>query len=200
VPGDIRALQCSDSLLIQSTGTVSELERAHQELIEWYDLSKGNRPLGSDSIQGVLDALCDDLNRRAVRLQDLARIGARATLRASLRFSPRLQLDPTKLAWKVLGHRPAEGSGNFDRVGDVVFPITWRCNERLVLVLQPEDLQHRPTAAIPRTLDTQNASRAHLHVARPPARTRTDGVGQLRTKLDSLGSTLKDNKVRHNDL
>ena len=78
--------------------TLRELERAQQELVEWYGLVQGDPP-SDDVDEGVLDALSDDVNTHAaiVRLQELARAGERGALRASLRFLG-FSCDPTTLA------------------------------------------------------------------------------------------------------
>ena len=68
--------------------TVRELERAYDDLSEWYTLI--NSESISDGIvdHGVLEALCDDLNTHGalVRVHELASLQDGATLRASLGF------------------------------------------------------------------------------------------------------------------
>jgi cysteinyl-tRNA synthetase len=68
--------------------TVTELERADRELIEWYHRLEG-KAFGDEKInKGVLEALSDDLNTHAaiVRLQQLVKLGDWSALRASLGF------------------------------------------------------------------------------------------------------------------
>ncbi|MDE3177027.1 MAG: cysteine--tRNA ligase [Pseudomonadota bacterium] len=68
--------------------TARELERALQELREWYQLIQGVSSSTGAIDDEVINALCDDLNTHAaiVRLQELKRIGHLPALRASLDF------------------------------------------------------------------------------------------------------------------
>ncbi len=68
--------------------TVRELRRADQELTEWYRLVQGVNSSNGVVDDGVIEALCDDLNTHAaiVRLRELAKTEDRAVLRASLDF------------------------------------------------------------------------------------------------------------------
>ncbi len=78
--------------------TVRELGRAQQELVEWYRLVQGETSSAETIDQGVVDALCDDLNTHTaiVRLQELASTSDRAALRASLVFLG-FSCEPAKL-------------------------------------------------------------------------------------------------------
>ncbi len=81
--------------------TVRELERAQQELSEWYRLLPSGDCSTTAIDQRVVEALCDDLNTHAaiVRLQELAKADNTATLRASLDFLG-FSCDPAMLTRK----------------------------------------------------------------------------------------------------
>jgi cysteinyl-tRNA synthetase len=176
--------------------TVSELERAHQELIEWYRPVQGEPSSEGVIDQGVLDALCDDLNTHAaiVRLQDLARIGDRAALRASLRFLG-FSCDPTKLAWKVSATGRAEGSASSTGVGDVVVPIRGAATTTSAGAATVRIFNIGPDGSYSADLDTQKRINELIprREAARAARNWTES-DRLRDELDSLGVTLKDNK------
>jgi cysteinyl-tRNA synthetase len=176
--------------------TVSELERAHQELIEWYRPVQGEPSSEGAIDQGVLDALCDDLNTHAaiVRLQDLARIGDRAALRASLRFLG-FSCDPTKLAWKVSATGRAEGSASSTGVGDVVVPIRGAATTTSAGAATVRIFNIGPDGSYSADLDTQKRINELIprREAARAARNWTES-DRLRDELDSLGVTLKDNK------
>jgi cysteinyl-tRNA synthetase len=82
--------------------TVTELERAQQELIKWYGLVQRETSCAGPIDQGILDALSDDLNTHdvIVRLQELAGADDRIALGASLRFLG-FSCDVSKLEWVV---------------------------------------------------------------------------------------------------
>ena len=82
--------------------TVKELERALEDLHEWYGLIATEAASSETIDDGVLEALCDDLNthRALVRVHELAETWDRAALRASLGLLG-FSCDPAKLARKV---------------------------------------------------------------------------------------------------
>ncbi len=100
--------------------TVRELERAQQELIEWYRLVQGETSSVGAIDEGVLDALSDDLNTHGaiVRLQELARTGDRAALRASLDFLG-FSCDPAKLVRRVSVTASVAGTSTVAAAGSV---------------------------------------------------------------------------------
>ncbi len=93
--------------------TVKELERALEDLNEWYRLINAGAFSSGTVDSGVVEALCDDLNTHGalVRVHELAKSGDGAALRASLGFLG-FSCDSSKLARKVyLGARlSSEGS------------------------------------------------------------------------------------------
>src|SRR5208283_370814 len=82
--------------------TVKELERALEDLREWYGLVAAEASSNGAIDQGVLEALFDDLNTHGalVRVHELAKTGDRVALRASLTFLG-FSCNPTNLARKV---------------------------------------------------------------------------------------------------
>ena len=176
--------------------TVKELERAHQELIEWYHPVQGEAPSAQAIDQGVLDALCDNLNTHAaiVRLQDLAKMGDRAALHASLRFLG-FGCDPTKLAWEVAAVGRADGKASVTGAGDTVVAIhgaatTTSAGAVIVRAFKighdgsysaDPDTQKRIEELIP----LREAARAAKNWAESD---------RLRDQLTALGVAIKDNK------
>jgi cysteinyl-tRNA synthetase len=82
--------------------TVTELDRAQQELMKWYELVEEESSFDEAIDEGVLDALSDDLNTHdaIVRLQELAGANDRAALGASLRFLG-FSCDVSEFEWVV---------------------------------------------------------------------------------------------------
>jgi len=81
--------------------TVTELERAHEDLNEWYGFLNSEAPLDGIVDRGVLEALYDDLNTHGalVRVHELAKTRDSVGLRASLGFLG-FSCDRTKLSRK----------------------------------------------------------------------------------------------------
>ncbi len=79
--------------------TLKELERAHQDLSEWYGLVHNEVSSKGVVDGGVIEALCDDLNTPSaiVRLHELSQKGEASGLRESLSFLG-FSCDPAKLA------------------------------------------------------------------------------------------------------
>ena len=176
--------------------TVRELRRAQQELVEWYRLVQGEISFALTIDQGVVDALCDDLNTHAaiVRLQQLASMGDRAALRASLIFLG-FSCDPAKLVQHVFslniessapvaGTAPvsvissigeASGSSTVQGVG------RWFKSEEDGSYSADPDTQVRIDKLIP----LRQAARATKNWAESD---------RLRDELATLGVAVKDNK------
>jgi cysteinyl-tRNA synthetase len=82
--------------------TLRELERAFDELLDWYNMVRGEE-LFSDAVdKDVVRALCDDLNTHAAiaRLQELGKMRELRPLRASLQFLG-FSGDPAKISRRV---------------------------------------------------------------------------------------------------
>ncbi len=156
--------------------TVRELERAQQELSEWYRLLPGETSSVVAIDQEVVDALCDDLNTHSaiVRLQELAKAGDRAALRASLRFLG-FSCDPNKLARKVyLSAR----SGSFLLAG-----------ADATLFVSRGDGTYSADASTQERIDELIARRKAARAAKDFA-----AADKLRDELAALGVAIKDNK------
>jgi cysteinyl-tRNA synthetase len=176
--------------------TVSELERAHQELIEWYHPVQGETLSAQAIDQGVLDALCDDLNTHAaiVRLQDLAKMGDRAALHASLRFLG-FGCDPTKLAWKVAAIGRADGKASVTGVGDAVVAIHGAATTTSAGAVIVRGFNIGPDGSYSADPDTQKRIEEliPLRAAARAARNWAE-ADRLRDQLATLGVAIKDNK------
>jgi cysteinyl-tRNA synthetase len=102
-PGDVLRLAMLRTHYRQPIDwTVKELERALEDLHEWYSLIATEASSNGTIDPGVLEALFDDLNTHSalVRVHELAKSGDRVALRDSLIFLG-FSCDPTKLARKV---------------------------------------------------------------------------------------------------
>jgi cysteinyl-tRNA synthetase len=176
--------------------TVSELERAHQELIEWYHPVQGETPSAEAIDKGVLDALCDDLNTHAaiVRLQDLAKMGDWAALHASLRFLG-FRCDPTKLAWKVAASGRADGKASVVGVGDAVVAIHGAATTTSAGAVIVRGFNIEPDGNYSADPDTQKRIEEliPLRAAARAARNWPES-DRLRDQLAALGVAIKDNK------
>jgi cysteinyl-tRNA synthetase len=153
--------------------TVKELERAQQELREWYTAIK-DQPLSNQAIDdGVVEALSDDLNTHAAiaRLQELRGRQKLTALRASLEFLG-FSCNPANLARKVFmsatsGIKISGRAVITERVDGAHFddPSTQKRVEELIALRQ--------------------AARAAKNFAE---------ADKIRGELAELGVVLKDNK------
>jgi cysteinyl-tRNA synthetase len=153
--------------------TVRALERALEDLREWYSLFESNVSSNAVVDSGVSEALCDDLNTHAalVRLHELAKSGDIAALRASLGFLG-FSCDSSRLARKVY---VAARSG-FVASGRAVVTVTAE-----VAHFDDPSLQMRVEELIAR----RKAARAAKDFAE---------ADKIRDELSALSVAIKDNK------
>jgi len=198
--------------------TVRELQRAHDDLSEWYRLVNAETYSNGTIDTGVIDALCDDLNTHGaiVRLHELAAKGDFSNLNASLRFLG-FSCDPSKLARRVSVTVGIAGASAVTGVGSVSvstsasdFSASATSGEPeltrpFVFEAEPASLSIAPSTAImivergDGTYETDAATQKLIvdRIARRNvARTNKDFVeaDKIRDELAALGIALKDNK------
>ena len=182
--------------------TLQELGRAQEELVEWYRLVE-DASLSTWAIdEGVLDALCDDLNTHAaiVRLQELAKTGDRAALRNSLDFLG-FSCDPAKLVRRisivfgmnselsalVAGAAPVSIETRVSSTGDAIGSSSVEAAGRW-FASRP-DGTYSADEATQKIIDDLIARRKAARGARDFAE-----ADQIREELATLGVAIKDNK------
>jgi cysteinyl-tRNA synthetase len=198
--------------------TVRELERALEDLRKWYELASFEGVSEGTADEGVIAALCDDLNTHSaiVRLHELAGNGDSAALRASLRFLG-FSCDRLKLARRVSVTVNIAGTSTVTAAGSVAVSTSAsnsstsdtrgkpKITRHFVLDAQPASFSVAPGTAImtvergdgtfetdPSTqkiIDDRIARRNAARAARNFAE-----ADKLRDELGSMGIVLKDNK------
>jgi cysteinyl-tRNA synthetase len=153
--------------------TAKELERALEELREWYGLIAAEAPSDGAIDQGVLEALFDDLNTHGalVRVRELAKTKDKVALRASLTFLG-FSCNPASLAQRiyVTARSTVMGSG------------------RAVATVRADGTHFEDPSAQKRVeelISLRRAARAAKNFAE---------ADRIRGQLDSLGVVLKDSK------
>ena len=156
--------------------TVKELERALEDLHEWYDLIATEASSNGAVDHGVLEALSDDLNTHGAlaRVHELAEAKDRVALRASLTFLG-FSCDQTKLARTVYLSGSASAMASGRAVPTVKVSRTGRRD------FEDQAIQKRAEELI--TL--REAARA--------AKNFTE-ADKIRNELDSMDVVVKDNK------
>ncbi|MBV8439487.1 MAG: cysteine--tRNA ligase [Hyphomicrobiales bacterium] len=156
--------------------TVRELERAQQELAEWYRLVEDVAYSAGSIDDEVLGALSDDLNTHAaiVSLQELARTNSHAALRASLALLG-FSCNRAKLVSIMSAIGEAKGSSTVQGTGG------WFKLEADGSYSADPDTQKRINELVP----LRQAARAAKDWAESD---------RLRDKLAALGVAVKDNK------
>jgi cysteinyl-tRNA synthetase len=175
--------------------TVRELERAEQELAEWYRLIQGETSSAGAIDEGVVDALSNDLNTHAaiVRLQELAKTGDGRCLRASLSFLG-FSSDLAKLSRRVFATGRADGTASVTGFSDVAGPL-----QGAAAVASVGDVAVQIDFESDGTFSTDESTRKlidELTERRKAARAAKDfaAADKLRDELAALGFAIKDNK------
>jgi cysteinyl-tRNA synthetase len=176
-PGDVLRLAMLRTHYRQPIDwTVRELNRAYDDLKEWYDLVN----LGSLSDRVVdrlvLEALCDDLNTHGalVRVHELATLRNCAALRASLSFLG-FSCERTKLGKNVY-FTPESGSMSLAGADAAMF-------------VSRADGTYSTDPATQKRIDELIGRRIAARAAKNFAE-----ADRIRGELSALGVTIKDNK------
>ena len=176
--------------------TVKELERAFEDLHEWYGLISAAAYSDGTVDLGVIEALCDDLNTHGaiVRVHELAKTGDSAALRASLSFLG-FSCDPRKLARKVFafarGMAAASGRAAatvIESRADGTYSTDESTQKRIEIDWRPDGTYSTDPATqtlINELLSRREAARAAKNFAE---------ADQIRDELAALGVAIKDNK------
>ncbi|MGA8587435.1 MAG: cysteine--tRNA ligase [Roseiarcus sp.] len=189
--------------------TVKELERAYLDVSEWYALVSAEATSSGTIDDGVIEALCDDLNTHGaiVRLHELAKRRDFRSLSASLRFLG-FSCDQTRLTRRVAltGTMTARFSARATPTVTVQGPNA--ANERSRHLIQDADPVHLSTAPgaatmiVRRSDGTYEADAATQKlidesIARRNAARATKNfteADKIRDELAALGVAIKDNK------
>jgi len=168
--------------------TVRELEAAQQELRDWYQLVQGGPSFGGVLDRAVVDALSDDLNTHAaiVRLRELAKVGDRSALHASLDFLG-FSCDPNKLTRTIV---TITGNINIESSAAVAGTSPVSIGEIVGVRFTPNpDGTYSTDATTQMFIDD-------LIARRKAARRAKDFVAadKLRAELAELGVAIKDNR------
>jgi cysteinyl-tRNA synthetase len=184
-PGEVVRLAMLRGHYRQPMGwTVRALEEAEATLDRWYE-AVGDVEADGEPDPGVLKALSDDLNTHGalVRVHELAKLGDRGALRASLSFLG-FAGNPTRLMGRVLATGEAQGVASATGVGDVEvrFHVT-EAPDRAAFNVESTDA---PTLErIVELIASRNAARAGRNFAE---------ADKIRDELASMGVAIKDNK------
>jgi cysteinyl-tRNA synthetase len=173
-PGDVLRLAMLRTHYRQPIDwTVKELERALEDLREWYGLIATEAPSHGTIDQGVLEALFDDLNTHGalVRVHELAKTGDRAALRASLTFLG-FSCNPTSLTRRF-----------YESVMDGI-----RVLDKAVAT-EKADGTHFEDSSTQKRVEELIASRQAARAAKNFAE-----ADKVRDQLADLGVVLKDSK------
>jgi cysteinyl-tRNA synthetase len=166
--------------------TVKELERAQQELREWYTAIK-DQPLSNQAIDdGVVEALSDDLNTHAAiaRLQELRGRQELTALRASLEFLG-FSCNPANLARKVF---MSATSGNKISGRAVITERADGAHFR-VIITERVDGAHFDDPSTQKRVEELIALRQSARAAKNFVE-----ADRIRDQLAELGVVLKDSK------
>jgi cysteinyl-tRNA synthetase len=175
--------------------TVRELERAEQELAEWYRLIQGEPSSAGTIDEGVVHALSDDLNTHAaiVRLQELAKAGDGRCLRASLSFLG-FSSDLAKLSRRVFAIGRADGTASVTGFSDVTVPVQGAAADASVgdVAVQinfESDGTYSTDESTQRLIDDLTKRRKAARAAKDFA-----AADKIRDDLAALGFAIRDNK------
>jgi cysteinyl-tRNA synthetase len=169
--------------------TAAELERAHEDLSEWYGLVS-DETLSNETIDaGVIDALSDDLNTHIAitRLHELAKAREITALRASLDFLG-FTCDPVKLTRRVFltGRLKASAAATGALSVTAQLRVT-EAPDRMAFEVGPTGVHTDPSTLerIEELIAGRKAARAARNFAE---------ADKFRDELSALGVAIKDNK------
>jgi len=174
--------------------TVQELERAREELSEWYRLVNLDDFSNGSIDCGVIDALCDDLNTHEaiVQLRALAKEGDFAVLRSSLSFLG-FSCEPSKLGQRIfLAARltaMASARASATVVASASARLTGEGSATAIAIDARGDGTYSTDAATEKWIDEQIERRKIARAAKNFAE-----ADKIRDELGSKGFAIKDNK------
>jgi cysteinyl-tRNA synthetase len=174
--------------------TVKELERAWNDLRDWYELtdySLTDKAMFPDQEvdADVVRALCDDLNTHSAidRLRNLASNGNFTSLRASLRFLG-FSCDRSQLVRNIAATVRAQGTATATAAGDVTVQLgATDASDRVVFQLTTSATTTDELTQ--KQIDELIARRVEARAAKNWAE-----ADRLRDELSDLGVAIKDNK------
>ena len=176
-PGDVLRLAMLRTHYRQPIDwTAKELERALEDLHEWYGLMAPEESTTGTIDHLILEALCDDLNTHGalVRVHELARARDSVALRASLDFLG-FTCDRAKLARRVFSYLQSMAvvTGRFDPT----------------VIESRADGTYSTDSNTQKWLDEQIERRKVARAAKDFAE-----ADRIRNELDAKGFAIKDNK------
>jgi cysteinyl-tRNA synthetase len=171
--------------------TPRELERAHIELSDWYELIKDD-PLSEGTVDdGVIEELRDDLNTHEAfeQVRKLARNGDFATLRASLSFLG-FSCDPAKLLRTVYASGRADGNASASAISSLAAgagAFSLKTADTPMFVSKADGTYSTDESTL-RRIDDLIARRRTARAIKSFAE-----ADQMRDALSELGVAIKDN-------